>query len=484
MPAKIDINPLLPFICDDILYIITAEINKPPELLVTTPEARCDRRSNARSTLSSHSSVPALNERGERSMNIREEKAIELANRGRVVKRPNGWLVYSLNSSEKYYVTILPLSCTCPDFELRQEPCKHILAVQIVLSREASGSPAEQNPETLPIRWPRKTYRQDWPNYDAAQQNEKREFQCLLSDLCSTIPQPEPKGGIKGGRPTARLSDVIFASVFKVYCGLSGRRFATDLHEAQERGFISQTVHHSTVARYLEDSQTTPLLISLIEASALPFKAIETEFAVDSSGFSSSRFDRWYEEKWGRMMSKQSWAKVHAIVGTTTHIVVGVIIDGKDSPDSPQFSPLVKTAAKNFTIDQVTVDKAYASRENFNAVDAVGGTLYAAFKSSATGAAGGVYGRMYHLFCLNKEEYLHHYHRRSNIESLFSAVKRLFGDAVRSKSDTAMRNESLAKLLAYNITLLVHAIYELNLEPRLIGERDEEPAILPMRWPG
>jgi transposase len=485
MPNKIDVNPLLPFTCDDILYIITEEINEASGTVATSAGGRCDRRVNARSTLESHSSVPALGMGREQSVDIREAKAIELANRGRVVKRPNGWLVYSLNSSEKYYVKVLPLSCTCPDFELRQEPCKHILAVQIVLSREASGSPVEQDTETLPIKWPRKTYQQDWPNYDTAQENEKREFQYLLSDLCSTIARPEPKGGAKGGRPATPLSDVVFSSVFKVYCGLSGRRFATDLHEAQERGYVSQTVHHSTIARYLEDQQTTPLLVSLIEASALPFKAIETEFAVDSSGFSSCRFDRWYEEKWGRMMSKQSWAKVHAIVGTTTHIVVSVIIDHKDSPDSPQFAPLVKTAAKNFAIGQVTVDKAYASRENFNAVDAIGGTLYAAFKSSATGAAGGVYGRMYHLFCLNKEEYLRHYHRRSNIESLFSAVKRLFGDAVRSKSDTAMRNESLAKLLAYNITLLVHAIYELQLGPTFgdnpLGER---PVILPMVRPG
>jgi hypothetical protein len=72
----------------------------------------------------------------------------------------------------------------------------------------------------------------------------------------------------------------------------------------------------------------------------------------------------------------------------------------------------------------------------------------------------------------------------ANVESLFSAVKRLFGDSVRSKNDTAMKNEVLGKLLAYNITLLVHAIYELSLEPKFVDEHDEPPFILPMSRPG
>jgi transposase len=114
-------------------------------------------------------------------------------------------------------------------------------------------------------------------------------------------------------------------------------------------------------------------------------------------------------------------------------------------------------------------------------VEDVGGTAYLAFKSNTTGGVGGIYERMYHLFCLNKEDYLNHYHRRSNVESVFSAVKRLFGDAVRSKNDTAMKNEVLGKLLAYNITLLVHAIYELGLEPTFgESQADEPPVILPL----
>lgn len=417
-------------------------------------------------------------------MNIREAKAIELADRGRCVRNGEKWFVFSLTSTERYEVVLDPLSCTCDDFELRHEDCKHTMAVQIALSREGCDFRTEANPQHPPVVWPRKTYSQDWPNYDLAQQQEKVEFRRLLADLCSTLPRPASQKGTKGGNPFAALSDVVFAVVYKIYSGFSGRRFTTDLREAQERGYVSQAVHHSTIARCLEDQQTTPILTSLLETSALPFKAIETEFAVDSSGFSSSRFDRWYSVKHLRMKSEQRWVKAHAITGTSTHVITSAVIDKQDSGDPAHFAPLVKKTAGNFTIRQVSGDKAYTNTESFQVTEDCGGVAYLAFKVNTSGSIGGIFERMYHLFCLNKEDYLHHYHRRSNIESTFSAVKRLFGDSVRSKNETAMRNEVLGKMLAYNITLCVHAIYELGLEPGFGDDQNDRPVILSMVNPG
>ena len=45
-------------------------------------------------------------------------------------------------------------------------------------------------------------------------------------------------------------------------------------------------------------------------------------------------------------------------------------------------------------------------------------------------------------------------------------IKRKFGDAVRAKTDVAMRNEALAKILCHNICLLSSAAwYELGIDP-------------------
>lgn len=38
------------------------------------------------------------------------------------------------------------------------------------------------------------------------------------------------------------------------------------------------------------------------------------------------------------------------------------------------------------------------------------------------------------------------YHLRSNVESTFSSMKRLFGSSLRSRTETAMRNEVLCTI--------------------------------------
>ena len=56
------------------------------------------------------------------------------------------------------------------------------------------------------------------------------------------------------------------------------------------------------------------------------------------------------------------------------------------------------------------------------------------------------------------------YHLRSNVESTFSALKRKFGDYVRSKKLHSIKNEILAKIVCYNAAVLSEALIEYNLE--------------------
>jgi hypothetical protein len=43
-------------------------------------------------------------------------------------------------------------------------------------------------------------------------------------------------------------------------------------------------------------------------------------------------------------------------------------------------------------------------------------------------------------------------------------IKRKFGDFVRSKTDTAMVNEALAKVRCHNLVLLIHEVHEIGIE--------------------
>ena len=86
-------------------------------------------------------------------------------------------------------------------------------------------------------------------------------------------------------------------------------------------------------------------------------------------------------------------------------------------------------------------------------------------RSSFTGAIGGIYEKAFLYFKLHREEFDARYHQRSNIESTFSMVKAKFGDSVRSKTDVAIGNEVLAKIVCHNICCLISAMYELGITP-------------------
>ena len=72
---------------------------------------------------------------------------------------------------------------------------------------------------------------------------------------------------------------------------------------------------------------------------------------------------------------------------------------------------------------------------------------------------------MYHYFQLNREEFMEHYHKRSNTESTNAAIKRKFGETLKSKNQTAQVNELLAKIVAYNLTVVIHEMYENGISP-------------------
>lgn len=411
-------------------------------------------------------------------METRELKALEIAARARVTRDGDDWIVPSQSSSRKYRVHLDPDSCTCDDFELRQQPCKHILAAKIIRERDGGDPGPVIDTSELPKK---KTYKQNWPAYKQAQNEEKRRFQKLLHDLCRGLDEPRPK---KRGRPPVPMSDMVFACAFKVYSTLSALRFGTDFEAAYDDGFLSRKLHANSIAAYLENGALTPILQQLITVTSLPFAKIETKFAPDSSGFSVSRFERWFDHKYGEQKMRE-WVKVHIMTGTQTHIVTAAEIHDKNANDSPIYRSLLATTGKHFRIEEVAADLGYISVENLQATMDEAAYPYIPFKSNATDAMGGLWADLFHYYSLHREEFLEHYHKRSNVESVFSSVKRKFGDSIRSRTDAAMKNEAFCKFICHNICVIIQQQVEMGLEAAFWGEGEpgDSPAILPFRRP-
>ena len=397
-------------------------------------------------------------------MNGREQRGQEIAAKPGIRKTPRGgYLVPSQSGQGKYAVTDADTQarCTCADFELRGEPCKHIYAVRIVIQQSfdfANGTVTETVSITKTVQ---RTYPQDWPAYNAAQNNEKDKFQILLRDLCAGLPEPEPKRG----RPRLSPRDAVFSAVFKVYGTMSARRSMSDLREAHKRGYLSKLPCHNSVLNALESPDLTPILRDLIVESSRPLSAVEVDFAADSSGFTTSRFHRWYDHKYGVERQEHDWVKVHIMTGVKTNVVTAIEIGERNAADTKQLPALVATTAENFAMAEVSADKGYASANNIETVKNVGAEPFIAFRTSDTGWSGGAWAKAFGYFLYRREEFLAHYHKRSNVESTFSMIKRKFGDAVRSKTDVAMANETLCKILAHNLVVLIHEMYALGIEP-------------------
>lgn len=400
-------------------------------------------------------------------MTKREQSGLILAATARIIQRDGRWYVPSQKTPTKSYVVNLEKgTCTCPDHADWSHKCKHVFAAEIVARRDHRNPEfTETNPyrdgDEVDLTARKKTYKQNWTAYNLAQTTEKDRFQVLLHDLCKPLVNPPHPVG----RPRMPLSDALFALVFKTYAATSLRRFMPDFEAAKAKGYVRGSIHFNAIARYMNWPPMTKALLDLIERSSLPLRAVETDFAVDSTGFSTSRFVRWFDEKYGVEKSGHDWVKVHLMAGVKTHVVTAVEIRHRNANDAPLFGPLLALTAKNFRVKEVSADKAYSSLKNLEQTLAVGAEPYIPFKDNATTFRGGVWAKMLLYYQLRREEFLEHYHKRSNAESVFAMIKAKFRDHVRSRSNTAMRNEALAKILCHNICVVIQSQCELGIEP-------------------
>jgi len=396
-------------------------------------------------------------------MDSREQKALEIAAKAKLTRKGNTWIVPSQAGPKKYTVDPDPESprCTCPDFEFRQARCKHIFAVEYTIKREQTSD--GQTIVTESVRVTQKTYTQDWPAYNKAQANERAHFLSFLYELCSGIEEPVQTFG----RPRLPLSDIIFSATFRTYSTVSGRRFVSELREALAKGYLSKMPSYNSIFDYLQMESLTAYLKHLIAESAMPLKPIETSFAVDSSGFSTTRFQRWFDVKYGNNEDWHEWIKMHITCGVTTHIVTSVEISNAMAHDSPYFKPLIESTAKaGFKMKEISADKGYISKDNLQTAVDHGATPYIPFKSNTTGKGSELWKKLFHYYSFNREEFLTHYHKRSNVETTFSMIKAKFGERLRCKTETAQVNEALCKVLCHNLCVVIQSMYELGVEPQ------------------
>lgn len=160
-------------------------------------------------------------------MDLRLEKARTIVKTAKLRRRGDAWLVPSQSGHGKGYVvthTDTGYACTCPDYEHRHQPCKHVLAVAIVVTtEEVEETRTERTEEVKPdgsatvktvttvATTKRTTYKQEWTAYNKAQTEEKATFLTLLHDLCAGVDEPAQHMG----RPRLPQAERLFAACYQ-----------------------------------------------------------------------------------------------------------------------------------------------------------------------------------------------------------------------------------------------------------------------------
>ena len=151
--------------------------------------------------------------------------------------------------------------------------------------------------------------------------HEGQDFLALLGGVADLANLEEARSllAVVRGRPRCPLGAVVFSLLCKAYYGLSARRLHSQLEIAVRLGYLralpsgllgphaatassssSESMYawipqFNTVNYYIRSSWLTRILIELIIVSAMPLRGVETDFAVDGTGWSSHLFARWLD---------------------------------------------------------------------------------------------------------------------------------------------------------------------------------------------
>lgn len=180
--------------------------------------------------------------------------------------------------------------------------------------------------------------------------------------------------------------------------------------------------------------------------------AASIELVVDSSGIKLTNRGEWLTHKWKK--HRKGFLKIHVGVDVQTKQVLAVKITDEHTHDSKHLKYLLGESARFGTISKVLGDGAFDSRELFSYLDDQNIISAIKVRRNSVPKSRGCYPRKkavisqladYKRWCTSVS-----YGKRWIVESVFSSIKRMFGEEVRSKKRRNMVQEMMLKISLYN----------------------------------
>lgn len=333
---------------------------------------------------------------------------------------------------------------------------------------DSDDFPDDDDSPVMPQPTRKPTYPQDWPAYDAAKTNEDVLFKRLLQDLLLlAVENPGPAG--RAGRKGFDTRTKLFCMCIKEYYKSDLRKTTSILKELHHLHLIAKVPCYKSIDNFYNDTTLAPLLDRLILLTALPLAPIERTAAIDGTGFSVSKYESWFDHKWGTHTERtRCWRKLHAVIGCTTNIFLSAEVTEKNVADITMLPTAVGDKPRYFQFQDLVADKAYSSRDVFNFLDKLGLDAYIPFKRGSSSEPKG--SRLWHdMFVFMQrcpDEYDLHYHQRSNVESCFHMLKTRYGHHLLTKHFPANQAEIKTRVLCHNLCVLIQEAAERGIIPK------------------